>query len=237
MKKKKILAMGLVLALTAVSFLGCAKEEKEVFNRVEVNSSEEALTLLKEGNERYNTGKSMDANLSQEKRDELKEGQNPFAVVVSCSDSRVVVPHIFNQGLGDIFEIKLAGNIASDEALGSIEYAVDHLGTPLIVVLGHESCGAVSSTVDAKEGGDSSHESHKDSKVNTLVEAIAPCYETVKKNNKDTEDIKELVCDENIKSVTNEVLKNPVIKEKVEKGELKVVSAKYLLSGQVQWQE
>ena len=85
-------------------------------------------------------------NVNQERRDSLKDGQNPYAVIVSCSDSRVTPTTVFNAGLGEIFDVRLAGNVVDDDALGSIEYAVEHLNTPLVVVMGHQSCGAVTAT-------------------------------------------------------------------------------------------
>ena len=102
--------------------------------------------MLKDGNTRFLTDTSILRNVSQERRDYLKSGQNPYAVIVSCSDSRVTPTTVFNAGLGEIFDVRLAGNVVDDDALGSIEYAVEHLNTPLVVVMGHQSCGAVTAT-------------------------------------------------------------------------------------------
>ena len=159
MKKKLVL-----IAMISVSILyGCSKgnsntaienntEGKPIIEEnvsenlnidTNIKSSDEALTMLKDGNERFLNDKSELRNINQQRRDQLKEGQNPYAVIVSCSDSRVTPTTIFNAGLGEIFDIRIAGNVVDDDALGSIEYAIEHCNTPLIVVIGHQSCGAV----------------------------------------------------------------------------------------------
>lgn len=102
-----------------------------------------ALRFLQEGNQRYLENKTIARNSNADDRQVLKDGQNPFAVVVTCSDSRVSPEIFFDQKLGDIFVIRNAGNIADQTALGSIEYAVEHLKATLVVVVGHSSCGAV----------------------------------------------------------------------------------------------
>ena len=112
---------------------------------------ENALQALKAGNERFVTGNLSNKDTYAEDRKRLCEGQHPFAVVLCCSDSRVVPEIIFDQKLGDLFVIRNAGNIVDEEVLGSIEYAVEHLGTPLVVVMGHAACGAVTATC---QGGD-----------------------------------------------------------------------------------
>ena len=112
---------------------------------------ENALQSLKSGNERFVTGNLSNKETYAEDRKALCAGQHAFAVVLCCSDSRVVPEIIFDQKLGDLFVIRNAGNIVDEEVLGSIEYAVEHLETPLVVVMGHSSCGAVTATC---QGGD-----------------------------------------------------------------------------------
>jgi carbonic anhydrase len=109
-----------------------------------------AWQRLKEGNDRFAAGRQAVKDISSKRRAELAQGQHPFAVVLSCADSRVVPEVLFDQGLGDLFVLRLGGNIAEQAVLGSIEYAVDHLHAPLVVVLGHESCGAVGAAVEGK---------------------------------------------------------------------------------------
>ncbi|MBO7615817.1 MAG: carbonic anhydrase [Bacteroidales bacterium] len=110
-----------------------------------------ALQSLKAGNERFITGNLLPKGTYAEDRKALCEGQHPFAVVLCCSDSRVAPEIIFDQKLGDLFVIRNAGNVVDDDVLGSVEYAVEHIGTPLVVVLGHSSCGAVTATCQGGE--------------------------------------------------------------------------------------
>ncbi len=114
-------------------------------------TAEEALALLKEGNERFVTGQLKPKNLSAEDRQRLLEGQHPYAVILCCSDSRVAPELLFDSGLGELFVIRNAGNVVDEAVLGSIEYATEHLGTPLVVVLGHTCCGAVTATCEGGE--------------------------------------------------------------------------------------
>lgn len=104
----------------------------------------EALQRLLDGNKRFMSGKLEHPNHCEESRRGLVSGQDPLAVVLTCADSRVPPVDVFDQGLGDIFVVRVAGNIINDQILGSIEYAVAHLHTPLVMVMGHSSCGAVS---------------------------------------------------------------------------------------------
>jgi len=106
-------------------------------------SADGALKLLKEGNDRFAQGKLAGKDSGMKKRELLAKGQTPFAIVLACADSRVAPELIFDQGLGDLFVLRVAGNIADSFILGSMEFAVDNLKTPLIVVIGHENCGAV----------------------------------------------------------------------------------------------
>ena len=113
--------------------------------------SQQALDLLKAGNTRFVSGALTPKDDYAELREQLSTGQQPFAVVLCCSDSRVAPEIIFDQKLGGLFVIRNAGNVVDEDVLGSIEYAVEHLGTQLVVVLGHSSCGAVTATC---QGGD-----------------------------------------------------------------------------------
>ena len=128
-------------------------------------SWEEALKRLKEGNARFGEDK-LDGKLqNSNRRKELKDGQQPYAIILSCADSRVVPELTFDTGLGEIFVIRVAGNVANLESIASIEYAVAHLGVNLIVVLGHESCGAVTAAI---AGGDNGYN------LNLLLAHIQP---------------------------------------------------------------
>lgn len=112
-------------------------------------SAEKALAWLIEGNNDYINAKNHHSDISSEKRMHLHHhGQNPFAVIITCSDSRVIPESIFLKGIGDLFVIRLAGNVVGDFALGSIEYAIEHLDCKLVMVMGHTKCGAIHASIE-----------------------------------------------------------------------------------------
>ena len=115
-------------------------------------TAEEALAALKEGNQRFVTGKLRHAHQAANWRSHLTTGQHPFATILACSDSRVPPELVFDEGFGDLFVIRVAGNIIAPDVLGSLGYAIRHLKTPLVVVMGHEGCGAVTAALDALGG-------------------------------------------------------------------------------------
>src|SRR5438876_10670259 len=131
------------IAVGLVSANHCARGADPAHSDQPSVAPSEAISRLKEGNGRYAGGNLQHPGQTTERRAELANTQHPFATIVSCSDSRVPPEIVFDQGLGDLFVVRVAGNVIDDHALGSIEYAVDHLGVRLIVVLGHQSCGAV----------------------------------------------------------------------------------------------
>lgn len=188
--------------------------------------ADDALKRLLEGNRRYASGKAKGPNRSSARRAELAKSQHPIAVVVSCSDSRVPPELLFDQGFGDIFVVRTAGNIVDSIALGSIEYAVDHLGAKLILVLGHERCGAVSA---ALQGGDAP------GNIKALVEAIKPAIEKGKALHTGHGELSDTCIKSNVKLVAGKIRTTaPILSEAVENGMLKVVGAYYDLdSGMV----
>lgn len=133
-------------------------------------NAEEALAKLKEGNQKYVANALAYPHQDGARKQEVSTGQSPFAIILSCADSRVVPELIFDQGLGDIFVARVAGNVANASSTASIEYAVAHLGTRLIVVLGHESCGAVTA---ATLGGDNGPN------LNHLLKHIKPAVDAM----------------------------------------------------------
>ena len=133
-----------------------------------------ALQYLKDGNKRYIEDRTMTRNTNAADRAVLKSGQKPFAVIITCADSRVSPEIYFDQKLGDIFVIRNAGNIAAPSVLGSIEYAVEHLHSPLVVVVGHSSCGAVGGAFAATEhDGEQEHPENLQTILNTIIPVIA----------------------------------------------------------------
>ena len=187
---------------------------------------DEALARLLEGNRRYVAGKAFHPNESAATRAKLATSQTPFAIILGCSDSRVPPEVIFDFGLGDLFVIRVAGNIVEDAGVGSIEYAVEHLGTPLIVVLGHERCGAVRATVDALNSG-----TEAPGHIAELVRKLSPSVEATKNVPGDRV---ENAVRENTRRMTAELAGlEPILKEKVDQGKLKVVAARYDLDSGV----
>ncbi|HEX9021722.1 MAG TPA: carbonic anhydrase [Nitrospirota bacterium] len=186
-----------------------------------VISADETLMKLIAANQRYVSGK-MTARDLPARRGELLKGQQPSAVVLSCSDSRVPPEFIFDQGLGDIFVVRVAGNVADPVALGSIEYAVEHLNVPLIIVMGHDKCGAVSATV---AGG------KPEGNIGSIVEKIAPAVGKAKASGKTGDELLDAAIIENVRNVTAGLTRDSaVIKRLVEEKKLKIVAAKYSLS-------
>ncbi|MBO6107830.1 MAG: carbonic anhydrase [Eubacterium sp.] len=140
-------------------------------------SADEALAKLKKGNETYIAAKSNPGDVSPEIRKEtMVNGQSPYAIVVTCSDSRVIPEAIFSAGIGDLFTIRVAGNVIDSHQLGSVEYAAEHLGTRLCVVLGHTNCGAVGAALA----------DNPDSYIQTLVDEIREAIGTEKDPSKAT---------------------------------------------------
>jgi len=175
-----------------------------------------ALNKLIAGNKRYMEGNLEHPHQTPERREDLASGQKPFACVLSCADSRVPPEIIFDQGLGDLFVVRVAGNVANDMIVGSLEYAVDHLGTSLIVVLGHKRCGAVSATV---------HGGTAPGKIGSLVTAIQPAVEAVKDH---TGDLVDNAVRENIKRCVEQLKATaPILSEKINAGELQIAGAYY----------
>lgn len=135
-------------------------------------SAQEALEKLKKGNERFATLHQKHPDESKKRRKEMTKGQHPFVVILSCSDSRVPLELIFDQGLGDLFEVKNAGNVLDDHVIGSIEYAVMHCGVKLIVIMGHQDCGAIAATLSGVS---------ETKYIKALEDSIQPAVEDCKK--------------------------------------------------------
>ena len=137
-------------------------------------SAIDALDRLRVGNRRFTAGeRSLDALLTQVRRGELVEGQEPFAVIVGCSDSRAPVELIFDQGLGDLFVIRVAGNIVAPSQVGSVEFAAERFGTQLVVVLGHTRCGAIQATLEQLQ----SPVAQSSRNLRSIVDRIRPSIE------------------------------------------------------------
>lgn len=186
-------------------------------------TADQALQKLMEGNQRFVAYQMKGQELCDlPTRQALLKGQSPYAIILCCSDSRVPPEIIFDQGMGEIFVVRVAGNIADPVVLGSIEYAAEHLGTPLMMVLGHSKCGAVTAAVGA--------EGEAEGNVGMILETIFPAVDLAKNElkGKGKEAIIEAATDHNVNLVCQAlVAQSGIIKHLADAGKLKIVGAKY----------
>lgn len=212
-------------------------ETKELVE--EVMTKEKQMTLtpdeviknLKEGNKRYISNELTTRDHSKQIRKTTK-GQFPEAVVLSCIDSRVPVEDIFDKGIGDLFVARVAGNFENVDILGSLEYSCKVAGSKLIMVLGHEHCGAVKAAVDGVELGN----------ITPMLEKIKPAIASIEYEGDKTSKNKEfvhMVCQSNVKNTIEQIrAKSPILKEMENNGEIKIVGAVYDLdNGEVEFLE
>jgi len=188
---------------------------KEVQNSM---TPQEALTILKEGNDRFVANKKLDRNLPEQVL-QTSTGQFPFGVILSCIDSRVPTELVYDLGIGDVFNVKVAGNVVNDDILGSIEYGCKVAGSKLVVVLGHTKCGAVTAACSNTELGN----------ITTLLSKITPAVDLFRNGNEKVEgDLIEKVALENVKISKQNILTNSsILKEMEANGEIEIVGASY----------
>lgn len=201
-------------------------------------NADQALQQLKEGNARFVDHQSKHDPASHDaQRAQTSDGQKPFAVILGCSDSRVPVEIIFDQSMGDLFVIRVAGNVVANSQVGSVEFSVASFGTPLVVVLGHTTCGAISATVNEllKPGGEYSPG------LRSIVERIEPAIKELVET--DLKDDHPKLClhamRANVRASANALKhSSKILEDRVESGELKIVGAEYdLATGQVHFFE
>jgi|SRR5437773_2354397 len=184
-------------------------------------SADEALLRLKGGNERFLSGTARFHTLQKEILADLAKGQNPYATILSCSDSRVPPELIFDAGLGELFVIRVAGNVLSPEVAGSLQYAGRHLRTPLFVVLGHTNCGAVAAAIDTML-----HKTRHHSRIQLLVDCILPGLRDL-----DTrispETMRVQGIEANVRWSMRQILESPEGRERQAEGRMKLVGAIY----------
>ena len=196
----------------------------------------DTLERLREGNRRFVAGvRSLDTLTSQTRRSEFVAGQNPLAVILGCSDSRVPVELVFDQGLGDLFVIRVAGNIVAASQIGSVEFAAAQFGTPLVVVLGHTRCGAVQATLDELRRP-SENQSRN---LRSIVDRIRPAVEGLLATelSHDSEALARQAVRANVRVSANFLRHgSPILEELIESDRLLVVGAEYALeTGQVEF--
>jgi len=192
---------------------------------------EQALDLLNEGNARFAAGASIHPNLTERIRIETFEnGQKPLCAILSCADSRAPVELVFDRGIGDIFSVRNAGNVADEVVQGSLELGIYKFGIPLLIVMGHTDCGAIKCAVD----GDRLHGS-----MPKVIDRIIPVVEAVRQQRPglSKDELVLEVTKANARHVLNELTeRSDVFREKIAGGELKVMSALHdLKSGKVEW--
>ncbi|MDX2114335.1 MAG: carbonic anhydrase [Planctomycetota bacterium] len=192
--------------------------------------AQQALTWLREGNERFVRGEVKHVNADAERRAAVAAGQNPFVSVLSCADSRVPVERLFDRGIGDVFVVRVAGNVADTDEIGTLEYGVGHLHTPLVVVMGHTSCGAVKAVLSGAEVHGS---------IPGLVDNIIPAVEWIKKNRPELtgDALVNAAIEANVWQAMDDLITgSSELREHVRSGKTMVVGAVYdLSSGKVRW--
>jgi carbonic anhydrase len=180
-------------------------------------SADEALLRLKAGNERFLAGTAKFPTVQKEILADLAKGQHPYATILSCSDSRVPPELIFDAGFGELFIIRVAGNVMSPEVAASLQYAGRHLHTPLFVVLGHTGCGAVGAAVDARLHGTREH-----ARIQLLVDGILPGLAGL-----DPEALRAQAVEANVRWSMRQILETPEGRERQAGGSMKLVGAIY----------
>jgi carbonic anhydrase len=190
----------------------------------------QALDILIEGNQRFKNNVLREHDMLRV-RDESVDKQHPFASVLSCSDSRTTVELIFDQNLGDIFSVRLAGNIASNKAIGSLELSCKYLGSKLVIVMGHSNCGAIKAACDHYKGGN----------IGEIIELIDPAVDLEKTITVKRDSTNDLfvgkVCFHNVEIQMERILKrSPLLTDMIDKKEIGLIGAVYnLASGEVEF--
>src|SRR4249920_973342 len=191
-------------------------------------SADEALARLIAGNERFLLGQTRSAGVPRETLADLAKGQRPFATILGCSDSRVPPEWIFDAGLGELFVVRVAGNILSPEIAGSLQYAGSYLQTPLFVVLGHEGCGAIGAALATMLGGNQFR-----SRVQLLLENIVPGLPVLDSQLSPREKLSRAV-EANVRWTVRQILDSPEGQARRSEGRVKIIGAVYEIeTGQV----
>lgn len=214
---KKFFVAFLLVAL-AISTTACSSKPKsnDIEYDIESEQAEQALEKLMSGNEKYLSGDITPDIGASLRKDLAKNGQHPYAIVITCSDSRVPAELIFDSSIGDIFVIRTAGNVVSDFEIGSVEYGAEHLGSPLVFVLGHTNCGAVTA---ATEGGEA------EGKIQAIVDEIEPSVQKAK--DAGAEDVLTKAIELNVMNSVDKILSSEIINELKEEGKVEVIGGVY----------
>lgn len=190
-------------------------------------SPTDALQRLRDGNQRFVSGDADDnSTIIRGHKPGMAATQNPFAIILACSDSRVPIELIFDQGVGDLFVIRVAGNIVAPSQIGSVEFAATQFGTRLVLVLGHSNCGAITATLDelAKKA------SHRSPNLRAIVDRVRPAVEPIlaKHTNDEPEEVLEQAIRANVRASVDQLLHGSLIIESlIGAGDLQIVGAEY----------
>lgn len=192
-------------------------------------SALEALERLREGNGRFSQNlTSLDRMMTYQRRAELTAGQKPFAIILGCSDSRAPAEILFDQGLGDLFVIRVAGNVVAPSQIGSVEFAVSRYNTRLVVVLGHSHCGAVSATIETLLEGEDSESRNIASIVDRVKPSVQPLLDTDLRHDRDA--LRRAAVRANVRASANQLRHGShIIESLIENDGLLVVGAEYAL--------
>lgn len=236
---KKLFLSSLCLAAVMTACTGQQNSEQNSEEQVETHvlhekdvkplSPDSVIALLEEGNRAFVEQNSHNRDAMAQLKESAKDGQHPLAIVLSCIDARVPVEIIFDKGVGDIFVTRVAGNVVSGDILGSMEYACEHSGSKVVVVMGHKQCGAVHSACEGVKAGN----------MTDMLAKIQPAIDQLKTDTSDVEDadFQNEVAKQNALNMVEEVRKgSEILKEMEEKGEIKIVAALFdLETGHVEF--
>ncbi|KAA8735240.1 carbonic anhydrase [Acinetobacter qingfengensis] len=191
-------------------------------------SAQEALQRLKDGNKNFVSGNTTFKNLSHQDRAALASDQNPFAIILGCSDSRVPAEMVFDQGLGDLFVIRVAGNVVAPSQVGSVEFAAERYDCPVVVVLGHSHCGAIQATIETLQNPENLPSQNLMSIVNRVRPSVEILFQTELKD--DIEKLSKHAVRANVFASVNQLRHGSAVLEKlIEQGQLLVIGAEYSL--------
>jgi carbonic anhydrase len=213
--------------ITVCALVGAALGIAYVAAQEKPPTADAVLRELKAGNDHHVAHQYQHPHQTAARQQELAGGQHPHACILSCADSRVAPEIILDQGLGDLFDVRVAGNVATDSEVASIEYAAEHLHTPVVVVMGHQKCGAVTAAAEAGTGPAEGH-------LGVLLSLIRPAVQSAKAQSGDVVDNAVRI---NVENVVRQLrASTPLLAGLVSKGELTVVGAVYSLdTGKVNW--
>jgi carbonic anhydrase len=199
-----------------------------VGQRDDYMTSADALQRLLDGNARFAAGASRQRPPGPERLRELEDGQHPFATVLGCSDSRVPPEMVFDEGLGELFVVRVAGNVVGPEILGSLGYALAHLETPLFVVLGHEGCGAVRAALEKRREGTAMH-----GPLAELIDAVSPALDDVDPRESPDAQLRQAV-EANVRHTVRRLAATPAGRAALARDRIRLVGAVYeLVTGRV----